>query len=602
MRETLQRPAAITARRAPNTPRDLDWRPLLRYTAGNPFTITVLVGLAVREHLTTNEEIKGFEARVRGGEVALEGEQDAALGRTRSLAASLDYGFANAFTDNERAQLAVLHLFRDTVNVDALRFMGNAMAARGDVVSALAGLTREAGISLLDRAVEVGLLSDLGGGYYGIHPALPWYLTTQFTLHHGAHGSPPAETCNRAFARALSITSAYYLEQSAGGYAAAVTALSVEEANLLHALHLARRRHLHDDAFVCLHDDAFVCLQGLEVLYDRTGRGGTWARLLDEVAPDYLDPATERPLPGREGQYSSIAHFRISIARDRGDWATAARLALACTTWDHQHAEAALAQPPDQLSRSGRSRIRNLMVSLQSFALILYEQRDQACLPVFREALDLSQRITDRNAEATLACDLGNVYLSVPSLRDLNKAQHWHQRSFDLRPEYDRQGRAASHGNLGNVAYQRLLEAQTAGDPELTLMEHLNTALDHYHQARALTPADHPAYLATVHHQLGLTYSEAGDTVAALRHYQKAIRYRDACGDTHGAGGTRIAIAALHAQAALDGDVGARDDAKRYAVAALEDFRTVGAGAAAGIAKAQEIIRDLERMFGGPSR
>ena len=38
------------------------------------------------------------------------------------------------------------------------------------------GLTREAGIALLDRAAEIGLLTAHGGGYYAIHPALPWYF------------------------------------------------------------------------------------------------------------------------------------------------------------------------------------------------------------------------------------------------------------------------------------------------------------------------------------------------------------------------------------------------------------------------------------------
>ena len=34
------------------------------------------------------------------------------------------------------------------------------------------GLTREAGIALLDRAAEIGLLTSHSGGYFTIHPAL----------------------------------------------------------------------------------------------------------------------------------------------------------------------------------------------------------------------------------------------------------------------------------------------------------------------------------------------------------------------------------------------------------------------------------------------
>ena len=179
MRERLQLAHALAARHGHHDP-GTDWRPLLRYAAGNPLTITVLVGQALRDHLTTTADIEAFVARIRAGEADLEAGEDAALGRARSLAASLSYGFTHAFTAAERAQLAVLHLFRDTVDADALRLMGDPGIAGEDAVPQLAGLTREAAVGLLDRAAAIGLLSPLGGGYYQIHPALPWYFTTLY--------------------------------------------------------------------------------------------------------------------------------------------------------------------------------------------------------------------------------------------------------------------------------------------------------------------------------------------------------------------------------------------------------------------------------------
>ena len=130
MRESLQLAAALAARHG-HSIAGADWRPLLRYAAGNPLTITVLVGQALRENLTTTADIEDFVARLRAGEAQLEAGEDAALGRTRSLAASLSYGFAQAFTAAERARLAVLHLFRDTADVDALRAMGDPEYRRG---------------------------------------------------------------------------------------------------------------------------------------------------------------------------------------------------------------------------------------------------------------------------------------------------------------------------------------------------------------------------------------------------------------------------------------------------------------------------------------
>ena len=74
-----------------------DWRPLLRFTGGNPLTITVLVGQALRDGLQTRGQIKAFVARLQSGEAAFEDEAD--QGRDRSIGASLAYGFETAFSD-----------------------------------------------------------------------------------------------------------------------------------------------------------------------------------------------------------------------------------------------------------------------------------------------------------------------------------------------------------------------------------------------------------------------------------------------------------------------------------------------------------------------
>ncbi len=94
---------------------------------------------ALREHLASTAQVQAFVDRLRAGEAELAPGEDAALGRTRSLAASLSYGFTHAFTDAERAQLAVLHLFRDTIDADAFRLMGDPGTAAGDAVPSWPG-------------------------------------------------------------------------------------------------------------------------------------------------------------------------------------------------------------------------------------------------------------------------------------------------------------------------------------------------------------------------------------------------------------------------------------------------------------------------------
>ena len=100
-----------------------DWRPLLRYSQGNPLTITVLVNQALTHHLTSRAQIEQFVAQLRAGEAEIV-DVDESQGRTKSLAASLKYGFERGFSDDEQKILALLHLFQGFVAVDALRYMG----------------------------------------------------------------------------------------------------------------------------------------------------------------------------------------------------------------------------------------------------------------------------------------------------------------------------------------------------------------------------------------------------------------------------------------------------------------------------------------------
>ncbi len=51
------------------------WKPLLRYTEGNPLTITVLVGQVLREGLGTKEQIEKFVDQLRSGEKEIEDDE-----------------------------------------------------------------------------------------------------------------------------------------------------------------------------------------------------------------------------------------------------------------------------------------------------------------------------------------------------------------------------------------------------------------------------------------------------------------------------------------------------------------------------------------------
>ncbi len=130
------------------------WRPLLEFSAGNPMTLTVLVGQALRDGLEGRGAVQAFVDRLRAGEAAFDDE--AGEGRSRSLGASLGYGFEHAFEEEERRWLALLHLFQSFVDATALSWMGYPKNPR--CLKGMCRLSPDNVVALLDRAAQLGLL------------------------------------------------------------------------------------------------------------------------------------------------------------------------------------------------------------------------------------------------------------------------------------------------------------------------------------------------------------------------------------------------------------------------------------------------------------
>ncbi len=162
--------------------------------------------------------MQGFVERLRAGEA--EFDDEAGEGRSRSLGASLGYGFEHAFDEEERRRLALLHLFQGFVDADVLTWMGD--PDKSWCLPEVRGLSRDDAVALLDRAAEVGLLTRHGGGYYGIHPALPWFFRGLFERFYGA----TKEAALRAFVEAMGSLGNYYHNQYGDGNPDAIGAMA----------------------------------------------------------------------------------------------------------------------------------------------------------------------------------------------------------------------------------------------------------------------------------------------------------------------------------------------------------------------------------------
>ncbi|HEY1757480.1 MAG TPA: tetratricopeptide repeat protein [Bryobacteraceae bacterium] len=547
-----------------------DWRPLVHFTQGNPLTLSVLVGQALRDRLTTREQIANFVRNLQAGESVFEDE--ASEGRTRSLAASLAYGFENAFTQAERKQLALLHLFQGVANVDVLRSMGQPEAEW--CVPEVKDLTREAGIGLLGRAAEIGLLTALGEGYYAIHPALPWFFRRLFDQYYSGRGV----AAERAFVESMAGLAFFYSSEYQRGNHAVAGPIASEEMNLLHAGNLAQ---LH--GWWSLFANT---IQPLSHLYGQTGRRIEWARLVEEIVPYFVDPLTEGPLPGRETEWTAVTQYRVWLEREARRWERAEALQKLDVDWHRRDAAATLAKPAGTWGDGGKRIVRGLSVSLHELSEIQREQGSADCVKGYLESLALAESIADSQSAAVSAFNLGTAMKDLDGIRDLDAAEQWYRRSFELRAEADPLGAARCLAQTGTIAYLRARDANKAGRIEERLAQ-LALAEQYYERALELFPPNAVRDLAVTQNQLGNLYGALGRVEKALHHYQESIRLKEAMHDRYAAGISRRNAARPLA------DAGRFDDAIEWAQAALRDFEGCE-NAYQDVLKTRQLLERLE--------
>jgi len=572
-----------------------NWGPLLKYCAGNPLTLRVLVGQAVKMGLRSREQIEQFIQAVRDGEQRIE-DADAAEGRDKSLAASLDYGFQTAFKEDELPIIALLHLFQGTVDAYILRIM------REDADQALPELQEKSMGYLtvvLERARDIGLLTHLGSTYYSIHPALPWFLQQLFAgQYDGQDGRSSAEAALRAWVEVVGAMGSFYHDQFGEGNREVVGALALEEANLLHTRWLAR-----EHGWWSLVTSA---MQGLDTLYKYQGRGAEWARLVEEIVPEYCT-ADDEPVPGREDDYSLVMGYRVGLAQGQDrDLARAAALQEKRVAWDRQKAAAVLALPDDAaLDDLQRNRIRTLGVSLEHMGHILREQGNGDCVKHYEEAIRYLRRIKDTPFEAICHFNLGHAYLTLPDISNLDLAEAAYQRSLDLFDLNDALGRSRCIHQIGMVHHARCDEAQKKSEPMETLLRHARAAEKYYQEALDLCPTSAVSDLGSGHSQLGVLSAQVGQTDLAREHLEKAIQISQQTGERFSAGRRRINMAIMYRRAAhREAAPPRRRDlllrGQAYAEAALRDFQHFQGRCAAEEARVQGFLdmigKDLAKL------
>jgi len=547
------------------------WMPLLEYAQGNPLTITMLVGQALRENLSTKEQIKKHVEMLRAGETEI--QDDERLGRSKSLGASLSYGFQHAFDDFEREIIALLYFFQGFVHVDVLMCILDPGTPWH--IKDLRSPTREEVIKLLNRANEVGLLKVLDGCYCSVHPALPWYFKKLFDHYYKGRENEAV----KAFVEAVSSFGEYLFKEYSNGNRGAISFLAVEESNLLYAIQLALKNDLWGQAV--------SAMTGIRILYEYEGRWMEWKRLVEEIEPFYLDPYTGGPIAGRENGWNVVSNSKIRLAWESRQFDKAQGLLPNYLKWSYMQAEKYLINGPKELDEVGQATIMNYIVSLEESGHIQREMNNSECIRNYQKSFEVRKRFGIKDKSGILSRNIATAYLQVPGIQDLEKAERWCRTSIKLTDKFDPIGRGKSFQLAGQIQLERIRKIGVSGkEPEQKLIYKAQRCLD---KALDTFPEDSLIDLATTHNSIGNLYGIKKDYISALEHYREAIQYIDALGDPYKAAFYRLNSAFVLYDARI------LPEAKEFAQYALKQFQEYGKFAAEDAQKAQNLLELIEK-------
>ena len=375
-----------------------------------------------------------------------------------------------------------------------------------------------------------------------------------------------------------------YREYDQGNRQLIIGLLTFEEANLLHARQISLAQSWPNGIV--------NPMQGIKALYEHTGRWSEWGKLVEEILPEFVDAATDSPLPGREILWILVTEYRVKFAITKRQWEVAERLQRLSVDEARKRAAQALAISPETLNSSDYDAIRTLAVALSQLGDILRDKGKPECIAVYEEDYNLSLRIGDTSGAAVTAINIRKAIMSIPAIRDLAKAEIYKDKEEVLGNESkDPLVYAGVLAQQGHIEYERCQEAIKNGKPAEEQLRYLNSAKSCFEEALDCLPEDAYSYLALVHNQLGNIYAFADPICfpVALNHWQKSIQYEEMQGNIYQAARTRFNVAInLFSE-------NRPTDALLYAQEALENYQIYGDSAVADIEKTVNLIQLIQQ-------
>ena len=360
---------------------------LLEFLGGNPLSLQVILPL-----LADGTKPEALLAKLQAGTVSLPESDTTEQGRDKSLTASLTYRLESLST-TDTARLSVVGLFQGFVNAVVLAII----SAEDTAPTELRGLSTQDWTRILSAAAEIGLMRVVGEGYFSVHPALPWFFHEKLTATFGGR-LPDLEML---FASVYGQYAHWLSQTFQTNPQFAMSLLSAEEANCLHALRLSQRQQ-QDEATSGI-------LYGVKQLWTTQGRWEEFERLLQGVESEVQDSNGE-PVTGRDFLWVNVLGMRVEIANYRRDFVTVEKMLLRL----NNHYEAA----GDE---------KNVAVALHQLGMIAEERRNfDEAEKWYRQSLEIEQRIGNEHGAAITLHQLGMI---AEERRNFDEAEKWYKQA-----------------------------------------------------------------------------------------------------------------------------------------------------------------------------
>ena len=435
---------------------------LLDALDGHPLSMRLVL-----PHVATTDPEALLDALRGHGELPSTSEH----GRLASLERCVGYSFEHLDPATRRL-LPAVSLFHGVVDFQVLGLMSGVEG----VPERFDGVQWEQWVATLDAAAAVGLLTSIGGGMYGIHPALPAYLAALWRREAGDDHDREHARASSALLTAYAVFSKWLLGQ-----------MRTDDAGFALRIVDMQRRTMGDLLGTALEherwEDALMIAEPLNEHLDSRG--------LYEEARGWVERvrlATESPAGASPDLQSAAGALWVFLV---GSQANREQLQGRLERSEGMYLEIRDALTAREPSPTQQRHLGGAYHQLGSVAQDRGRLDDAEAW--YRQSLTINEKLGNRPDMAATYHQLGTVAQDRGRLDD---AEAWYRQSLTIKDELgNRPAMATTYHQLGTVAQDRgrLDDAEVWYRQSLTIEEELG---------------NRPA-MASTYHQLG--------TVAQLR-------------------------------------------------------------------------------------